>query len=354
VCPRCRRADDDGALVRFPLEAELEGRRIRAVPGELHGTHAVACTNPDCLAQYPVVEGIPVVFRDPNAIDLLSCMPYDVTAIPNLRLIAAVTGQSPDAGLSALVARLSRLTWAGFHDWLGDDWQVPGVSCEVHAVQVLRWIRALGISDPGADGVSVVLGSGLGREAWEVERGAVLLVDAHLPSLLASQRLRRTGALEVLMRQDAQHWRPLTLEAKRAPAVPVAAVCCDAQDPPFDGGWAHSVILPNVVDSVSNPYLLLMQARALVREGGKLTVSSPFTWRPEVTQRSQWLESASPCAGTSAEEVVVHLMTREPPGEISLVGRTQLSWCTRSSSREAVVYQNAVMSFSSPGARRRP
>lgn len=345
VCPRCRRAGHDGRLVRYPLSASVEGARVTAVPGMLDGVGSVECTNAACLARYPVVEGIPVVFADAGAIDLANAGLLDVTANPAERLLAAVQGQVPEAPLSALVARLSRICWAAFHDWMGDDGHVPGVACEVHAVQFVRWLREHPTGTAVDEPINVVAGAGAGRESWEIEQGTVLLLDAHLPSLLASRRLRTTGSIDLLLREGTTGWKPLTLRARRSPAAQVAEVCCDMQDPPFDAGWAGQVLLPNVVDSVANPYLVLMQSRAMVGSGGSLTVCSPFTWRAEVTPQDRWLERLASLAGSGPQDVVTALITEQPPGQFAPAGSAELSWCTRVSNREAIVYRNSLLRY---------
>src|SRR6266540_2746496 len=65
VCPRCRRVAEDGRLLVADLLDDA-GHRPAAL-GALESSRALECASPTCRARYPVVAGIPVVFRSPDA-----------------------------------------------------------------------------------------------------------------------------------------------------------------------------------------------------------------------------------------------------------------------------------------------
>ncbi|MBN2126192.1 MAG: hypothetical protein JW821_17970, partial [Deltaproteobacteria bacterium] len=48
----------------------------------------------------------------------------------------------------------------------------------------------------------------------------------------------------------------------------------------------------NLLDSLRLPLILLGQADALLRPGGRLILSSPYEWREEICDPGQWLEAA--------------------------------------------------------------
>jgi|RhiMethySRZTD1v2_1073278.scaffolds.fasta_scaffold246100_3 uncharacterized protein YbaR (Trm112 family) len=338
ICPRCRHVGADGTLVRHAL-ACTSSDGPPAVLGRLDDVPALTCTRPTCAAAYPVIDGIPVIFRQPEAFDLSLSPPADLLSLPPRTLRAAVAGQPPGA-LPALLARLARHAWAGFHDWLGPEWAFEGLSTGVHPVELMAWLEGLGEPAACADGRRLVLGAALGREAWEVSTGATVLVDGHLSSLQAARRLIRDGTLRMVMPIDATRWGEVTLTAPRAPQVPIALLCCDVLDPPLEADGFASVIGANLVDSVSDPYVALGQSHALTAPGGLLTLTSPFAWRGSVTERNRWLEALSPHAEASAEDVLLTLAGRKFDPPLTLVARREFVWALRASAREAVVFRS--------------
>lgn len=57
----------------------------------------------------------------------------------------------------------------------------------------------------------------------------------------------------------------------------------DILNPPFIAEQFHNILLLNILDSCRQPFLLLQQANALLRPGGKLIISCPFSYFDHVT-----------------------------------------------------------------------
>jgi hypothetical protein len=49
------------------------------------------------------------------------------------------------------------------------------------------------------------------------------------------------------------------------------------------------VMMANLIDRVPTPRKLLEQMPGLLKRGGQLIITSPYTWLAEYTPRSQWL-----------------------------------------------------------------
>ncbi|MFZ5476390.1 MAG: methyltransferase domain-containing protein [Myxococcota bacterium] len=64
-------------------------------------------------------------------------------------------------------------------------------------------------------------------------------------------------------------------------------VCGDAADPPFLGERFDAVVLANVLDSCADPALVLAQADALLRPGGRLVVTCAYAFQDAVTPRAR-------------------------------------------------------------------
>lgn len=66
----------------------------------------------------------------------------------------------------------------------------------------------------------------------------------------------------------------------------------DLLDPPFLPESYTTVVLANVLDSVSNPLLAMQQAVALLAPGGELIVSCAFAFAACITPPEQWFDES--------------------------------------------------------------
>ena len=64
---------------------------------------------------------------------------------------------------------------------------------------------------------------------------------------------------------------------------PGKKVIADIGNPPFFAESIDCILLLNVIDSHASPFMLLQQVDALLKKGGTILLSSPFTWDDEVT-----------------------------------------------------------------------
>lgn len=78
-------------------------------------------------------------------------------------------------------------------------------------------------------------------------------------------------------------------------------VCGDAADPPFLAGTFDAVALPNVLDSCSDPGVVLAQADALLRPGGQLIVSCAYAFQDDITPAAARFGPADLLAGLAGE-----------------------------------------------------
>lgn len=211
VCPVCRHARD-GALHVNLLTDAAEG---------------LGCP---CGARFPVVDGVPILFRDTDAwlrgeaAEALRRADLDPAVLA--RIVAGAGGAL--ARNDALVATYAASREGPLQDWLRA------------AVAAL-------------DGRVLEIGAGLGACA----RRDVVALDANLALV------------------------------RRHPGV---RICGDAADPPFLPETFDAVVLPNLLDSCADPGLVLAQADALLRPGGQLVVTCSYAFEDAVTPRERRFE----------------------------------------------------------------
>jgi len=285
-----------------------------------------------------VIEGIPIIFRNPAVVALATNAPLDLLALPVDTQHALVQGLPPDHDLAQHFSRLARYLWAGFGD-LAETPEDNLAPQPIHALDVVAWLLALGEEEVMAGGqLRLIAGGALGRELWAFKAGATVLMEAHLPSLLAARRLMREGELSIVAPESTLSWVSTRWQAPGDVQIPVGMVCCDALDPPFSGDQFASILALNLVDSVHDPALMLGQSHAMLASGGLLTVTSPFTWRTNVTPAERWLER-SMGAFTPADAMHTMVTQRlDPPMHIR--GQRDFVWSLRSSRHEAMVYRS--------------
>ena len=209
VCPACR-GISEGRLVFACLEV---------------GGPGLVC--PRCSAEYPVVDGTPVVLRDVDAwleqeLSSVLCR-KDLSGPVMDRLLKAGTRYRRDRRREAVYTASE----GSLHAWI--------------------------------------------RRCLEEEEGPV----ADLGCGMADRGRRDILGVDLC-------WHLL----QKYPGRRLAA---DIVDPPFAAETFGCLVLANVLDSCRDPWILLQQANALLRPGGRLLLSTPFAWDDSVTPPAKQL-----------------------------------------------------------------
>lgn len=222
ICPACRRLEG-GDLYVWTVEPDPAGLRCA------------------CGATYPVIDGVPLLFRDLDAWlaseGAEAFKRADLPAAAQERLLLGAGGAL--ARNASLVATYARSRNGPLQDWL----------------------RA---TMAAAEGPVLELGSGLGAS----DRADVVALDHNL----------------ALLRHH-----------------PGVRVCGDAADPPFLPASFSTVVLANLLDSCADPGLVLAQADALLRPGGRLVVTCAFAFQDTITPRAHRFTPGDLVAALSSE-----------------------------------------------------
>jgi putative 4-mercaptohistidine N1-methyltranferase len=136
------------------------------------------------------------------------------------------------------------------------------------------------------------LGCAVGRSTFELARHCTTVVgiDASRSFIEAASALKANGELRFSRIDEGE--LTTSLVARVPPEIDRSRVefgIADAMDLPTDLGEFDFVLMANLIDRLTVPQRCLQRLPALVKQGGKLVVTSPYTWLPEFTPRENWL-----------------------------------------------------------------
>lgn len=141
------------------------------------------------------------------------------------------------------------------------------------------------------------LGCAVGRSSFELARRIpeVVGIDFSKSFVTAAQKLVTRGTLSFRLKQEGNLTQTVRVVA---PSRHIRKRVCfrtgDALRLPKLGTF-DLVLAANLLDRVKDPQKLLLEVLPrLVRPGGLLLLTSPYTWTPEFTPRSRWLKDSFP------------------------------------------------------------
>ena len=152
---------------------------------------------------------------------------------------------------------------------------------------VSDFLPAIGTAERALD-----LGCAVGRSTFELSRWTqeVVGVDLSHRFVEAANRVRETGQIEIRRREEGEI---VTRLARELPPGLHRERCHfevgDAMGLRADIGTFDVVLAANLIDRVKSPKELLGSFSALVRPGGHLILSSPYTWLEDFTPKAEWL-----------------------------------------------------------------
>ena len=143
-------------------------------------------------------------------------------------------------------------------------------------------------------GRALDLGCAVGRSAFELARSceSVTGIDFSRRFIDAAIALK-TGELAYDRADEGDRSTPLIA---RVPAgidrTRVAFEVGDAMNLRADIGTFDVVLMANLIDRLREPRRCLARLPALVKSGGQLVITSPYTWLEDFTPRTNWLSPA--------------------------------------------------------------
>ena len=142
------------------------------------------------------------------------------------------------------------------------------------------------------DARALDLGCAVGRSTFELARycQTSIGIDASRRFIAAAASLQRDGACVYARRDEGDLRAPLTarvpteIDRRRVRFALGDAAMLPLGDDPFD-----VVLLANLIDRLPEPGRCLEQLSRIIKPGGQLIITSPYTWLEEFTPREHWL-----------------------------------------------------------------
>ena len=328
---------DAGSALRLAEVVREEAGHI--IEGALH------CTNQNCLREYPIVDGIPLIVAN-----IRQYVSENILAISARRDLSDFTESilSDCCGSGSLFDTtrqyLSSYAWDHYGDL--DPEKPTGDAQPGSMVRTLKLGRELAAPVPA--GLIIDAGCSVGRSSFALAEGGaelVLGVDMNFAKLRLAAEVLRHGIVRYPLRRTGLVYQRREFPVNFAQRDRVDFWACDAAALPFATGTFSLAVSLNVLDCVYAPRELLVSLGRALRAGGKVVLTCPYDWSPSATPVEVWLgghSQRSPMAG-SCETVLRALLTPGAhPSSINtlklLVERENLPWHVRLHDRSTMNY----------------
>jgi len=185
------------------------------------------------------------------------------------------------------------------HESLPVDRTITDIPFPVRAVRELLDIELL-----PQDAMALEAGCSVGASAFELARYChrVEAGDYSSSFITAARTLTKTGDHEAIRTVEGMITRPFTVTVP--PEVDRDRVFFSVQDAttlPETMGAYDVVLAANLICRLPNPEAFLSRLSGLVKPGGQLLLTTPFTWLEEYTPRDRWIGGMDPARGSEEE-----------------------------------------------------
>lgn len=156
-----------------------------------------------------------------------------------------------------------------------------------------RCVRELiNSSAVGRDARALDAGCAVGRSTFELAGHCreVVGIDYSAAFVAAAEKIRTAGSLDYTYAVEGD--RTASATARVPPGIDAARVTFevgDAMDLRPDLGTFDVVLAANLLCRLPEPRVFLARAAQLVKPGGQLLLTTPFTWLGEFTPREKWI-----------------------------------------------------------------
>ncbi len=158
------------------------------------------------------------------------------------------------------------------------------------------------LAPPSSEARALDLGCAVGASSFELTRSCseVLGIDFSHSFIRAARTLAETGSHPFEKLIEGTITEPAVAHVPRARFRAARFLQGDAQGLPSDLGTFDIVLAANLLCRLPEPMRLIGQLPALIRGGGQLLLTTPFTWLEDFTPMPNWI-GGTPASGRSFE-----------------------------------------------------
>ena len=337
VCPRCLGVD--GRQSPIALSQAVRRTEFDVQEGLL------ACADPDCRLEFPVIDGIPILVADVRAF-VAGAEPHLLRRRDLSPLLESLVGDCTGPGSTFDTERQHLSIYAWDHYGAHDPEEAGSEPRPGGAERCLAEGLAL-LAAPSAPALD--LGTAVGGNAFALAGrtdGLVLGGDLSFPMVRLARRVLETGEVAYARRRVGlvydQRSFPVPLEG----AERVDFWIFDALAPPFAPGRFGFVSAVNLIDCLANPGALPGVIAGLLRPGGTAVLTTPFDWSAAATPLEGWIGGHSQRGphGGASEPLLDALVTPgahpAAPETLRLCGcRDDIDWAVRLHDRSVMSYR---------------
>ena len=282
MCPVCRGAGD-GRRVELAWSREDDAGHV--VQGILR------CTGTDCLSEYPIVDGIPLLVRNLRehvARDIGHIQARDDLCAEIESVLGDCCG--PGSPFDTTRQQLSGYAWDHWADLDPEESAADPAWAPGGAVRLLD--EALACAGPLPDGPLLDAGCATGRAAFALAArfdGPVLGVDLNVAMLRVAAGALRDARVRYPRRRVGLVYDRREFPVALPGAERVDFWACDAADLPFRDATFAAIAGLNLLDSVHSPADVLASVARCLMPGGKALLACPYDWSPGATAVEAWV-----------------------------------------------------------------